>query len=179
LGLPAEILETGLVVLRVNDAPPSLNTHATSHWRKYQQAKKQWGNHFDGALMLATAEGQLPARVERVKARFILTFYDRHKRDEGNFEWLTVKAFGDCLDGGRHTVLQPRYDDKKRRVVNSRVKVYPDGRWLADDNSDHYRTTSTTFVYADLPPRPEGVSRQAWRAQHPRGITEVRLRWWA
>jgi hypothetical protein len=38
-------------VLVIDDVPPSLNTVATSHWRKYGRIKKAWQGYCEGALM--------------------------------------------------------------------------------------------------------------------------------
>jgi hypothetical protein len=83
-------------VLVIDDVPPSLNTVATSHWRKYGRIKKAWQGYCEGALM---AEA-VPRRLKAVKAKAILTFPQDRRRDEGNFRFFVEKALGDALTNG-------------------------------------------------------------------------------
>lgn len=168
----------GLVVLRHPDVPPSLNAvRARNHWT-YTREKKKWGLLFDQLLAAATARGELPARVARVKARAIVTYHVNRLPDEGNVRYMLEKALGDALDGGQHTYTVPVWDEKKQKVVNSRRKSFPDGRWLAEDEADRYRFASVHVTYEPLPPPPPGMPKSTWRAVHPRGHTEIRLRYW-
>jgi hypothetical protein len=84
------------VHLIYDDLPPSLNEVATAHWRKYNRAKKQWQQVFEGLLM---AEN-LPRPLLVVRAQALLSTPNHHGKDEGNFRFFLEKSLGDALVNG-------------------------------------------------------------------------------
>ena len=136
----ASLPASGFATLEIAETPPSLNVHARGgHWR-YHTAKKHWTEAIGQQLMIAQSRGELPRRVHRVKAVAVVTFKQRRTRDPGNFRFMLEKALGDALTGG---------------------KAFPDGRWLPDDDEEHYKFGSCRL---DVSP---GVSH-----------TTLKLRWW-
>lgn len=85
-----------VATLIIDDVPPSLNTVATSHWRKYERIKKTWQRYCEFALMSEA----IPRRLKKVKATAILTFPQDRRRDEGNFRFFVEKTLGDALTNG-------------------------------------------------------------------------------
>jgi hypothetical protein len=84
------------VELRYADTPPSLNTQATSHWRRYHGSKRKWQGVFEGLLL----GSKMPRPARNVYAEAILTFPTNRRRDEGNFRYMIEKALGDALVNG-------------------------------------------------------------------------------
>ena len=74
--------------------PPSLNTFARAHWRKYDHAKKLWGQRVTDALVTADCPR---GAWESVLAEGRVTFPDQRKRDQGNYRFMIEKALGDAL----------------------------------------------------------------------------------
>jgi hypothetical protein len=82
--------------LTIEDVPPSLNTVATAHWRKYGRIKKAWQSNCEACLMVE----QVPRRLQRVTATAVLRFPLSRRRDEGNFRFFLEKTLGDALVNG-------------------------------------------------------------------------------
>jgi hypothetical protein len=125
------------LVLSHGAIPPSLNQIATrgSRWA-VTKAKKDWEGTFTMLLLEAGMPQHAGGRpvAHHLTAVARLRFPDRRRRDEGNFAWLIEKTLGDALVGGFSKVAplpgktRPRY-----------VRTWPEGRFLPDDNSKHFR----------------------------------------
>jgi hypothetical protein len=87
-----------LAVLTYDDCPPSLNTMATAHWRRYQRVKQRWQGIWEVHLLTA----RVPKGLTIVKASAILQFPHERRRDEGNFRFILEKTLGDALTKGGH-----------------------------------------------------------------------------
>lgn len=99
----------------VGDTPPSVNTYAHAHWRRYHGIKKAWEATFAEELMVLRRQ---LGRADRVHATASLRFPQRRRRDEGNYRAPLEKALGDALVGGGY---------------------------LADDTPDHFTFGAVTF----------------------------------
>lgn len=81
----------------IGDTPPSVNTYAHAHWRRYHGIKKTWQATFAEELMVLRRE---LGRASRVHATASLRFPQRRRRDEGNYRAALEKALGDALVQG-------------------------------------------------------------------------------
>lgn len=112
----------------INDTPPSLNdVGGRGGYRVWSRHKRRWQTDVEAWLLVLTAEGKLPPRVEFIAATATLSFPTRRRRDVGNYAALLDKALGDALVGDR--------------------RVWPDGRWLPDDTPTHYRFGGLEFAH--------------------------------
>lgn len=125
---------TDVVTFGLEGTPPSLNkVGGSGAWQQWNRHKKRWQADVETMLMVLTAEGRFPRRVDHVGAAVTMRFPTRRRRDTGNFQALLEKAIGDALVG--------------------HPKVWPDGRWLADDTPDQYSFTALEFELEPGPPR--------------------------
>lgn len=101
--------------------PPSFNKvgHSGSRWT-WTKTKKEWQGTFEMLFLLA----RLP-KLMVVEARAELVFPTARRRDEGNYRTLLEKVVGDALVGDK--------------------RVWPEGRWLPDDDPEHYIFGRVTF----------------------------------
>jgi hypothetical protein len=125
------------LVLTHGAIPPSLNQIATrgSRWA-VQKAKRDWQAVFTMLLLEAHMPQHSGGRpvAHHLSAVAYLRFPDRRERDEGNFSWLIEKTLGDALVGG-YSKVGPLPGKQRPRYL----RTWPEGRFLPDDNSKHFR----------------------------------------
>lgn len=122
-------------------------------WRRF---KALWTGLFLEQLLAAQSRGELPAistpsrldeppegQLDFVEAAGAVRFNIHRKRDEGNFRAPIEKALGDALTGGDRA-------------------VWPHGRWLPDDTSEHYRFQGFA-ISVDRAAEPKTVVEFEWR----------------
>lgn len=93
--------------LIIAQTPPSVNTYAHAHWRRFHGIKKTWQATFAEELMVLRRQ---LGRASRVHATASLRFPQRRRRDEGNYRAALEKALGDALvQGGYLADDTPEY----------------------------------------------------------------------
>lgn len=113
--------------MTIGATPPSVNTYAHAHWRRYHGIKKSWQATFaEELLVLRTRLG----RASSVHATASLRFPQRRRRDEGNYRAPLEKALGDALVAGGYLA-----DDTPEQFTFGAVT-------FEDDRGDN-RTTVT------------------------------------
>ena len=115
-------------VLAYPATPPSFNKvgHSGSRWAWTKQ-KKAWQGTFE-TLLLAQA---VPRGLAMVRARGVLVFATRRRRDAVNYRTLLEKCLGDALVGD--------------------PAVWPEGRWLPDDTPDRFTFEKVDFQVGAAP----------------------------
>lgn len=123
--------------------PPSLNeVGGRPSAGAYRRFKALWGDLLTEQLLVAQANGALPAQqVDFVEAAAVIRFNVQRERDEGNFRATLEKALGDALVGQR--------------------SAWPEGRWLPDDTAKHFRFDHVAFI-VDADKEPKTVVGFEW-----------------